>query len=629
MELSFQHANPGDGNESTILRIDGLLPDQPVCLLVDAGTGVDVADALGPDEYLTGVLLTHAHLDHYQQLGENVMDGAPIYCSESTATVLEETLELGVREYDLSNVDTVRNALEPVSGWTTVVEGLELYPLPAGHTLGAAGFLLRIEDGDETVTVLVTGDFTRRHTAGYEPMPGTLPVDVDVLVVNAVTREQYEETLDDALDTLLSRAQAGSRVVAATSGLRGVQIAYQLGHLADELGRSLPIRVVGQAAKLAEALDYDVPNVEWVPTFSDPDDVLEAGGVTVSAPEVPVGGSTAVLYREIADDPGATFVQLTSGGTDEVSGAACTTARYVLSNHPTRETIDELVTGLAPIHVVVSHQTGRAADRYKDEYRSYVWAPSDERAYTLRDDTGWTAPPWVTEQTKRLVWEHRRKQGLRLVESTDDLPTPGRTATPNLAGEGIDVGHFERKFAGPSGTDDRPVETAADDRPAETATDDRPTETATTDVTSDGVGDRANVREAAAADTDHAEVGGITTDTAGSVETARGTGETADASGTTAGDADDSTDDSAGDSAGDSASDSTGDSTPKSADDGPSMRVVLARLARLEAALDGEVHDATVVDAGDDVVLLRLGDAPTGLAHGDEVGVRIVPEFDR
>ncbi|MFC5368160.1 MBL fold metallo-hydrolase [Salinirubrum litoreum] len=577
MELSFQHANPGAGNESTILRIDGLLPDQPVCLLVDAGAGVDVADALGPDEYLTGILLTHAHLDHYRSLGENLVDGAPIYAATPTATVLDRVLDLGVGEYDLSNVDAVRNALEPVADWTTIVEGLELSPLPAGHTLGAAGFLLRIEDDDETVTVLVTGDFTRRHTAGYEPMPGTLPVDVDVLVVNAVTREQYAETLDDALDTLLSRARAGSRVVAATSGLRGVQIAYQLGHLADDLDVDLPIRVVGQAARLAETLDYDVPNVEWVPTFADADDVLEPGGVTVSGPEVPVGGSTAVLYREIADDPDATFVQLTGGGTDDVTGTACTTARYVLSNHPTRETVDELVTTLAPIHVVVNHQTGRGADRYKDEYRSYVWAPSDERAYTLRDDTGWTAPPWVTEQTKRLVWEHRREHGPRVVESGDDLPTPGRVDTPDLAAEGVDVARFRREYSDTAGSD------------------------------ADAGADRAAVREATSADSTRSEVGSVPTSTGDSAAPASDSTSAADGSGGQSGD----------------------DSPPASSADGPSTRVVLARLARLEAALDGEVHDATVVDAGDDVTLLRLADVPAGLEHGDEVGVRIVPEFDR
>lgn len=598
MELSFQHANPGAGNESTILRIDGLLPDQPVCLLVDAGAGVDVTDALGPDEYLTGILLTHAHLDHYCRLGENLVDGAPIYTAAPTATVLDRVLDLGVREYDLTNVDAIRDALEPVSGWTTIVEGLELYPLPAGHTPGAAGFLLRIADGDETVTVLVTGDFTRRHTAGYEPMPGTLPVDVDVLVVNAVTREQYAETLDDALDTLLSRAQAGSRVVAATSGLRGVQIAYQLGHLADELDTDLPIRVVGQAAKLADALDYDVPNVEWVSTFSDPDDVLEPGGVTVSGPEVPVGGSTAVLYREIADDPDATFVQLTGGGTDDVTGTACTTARYVLSNHPTRGTVDELVTSLAPIHVVVSHQTGRGADRYKDEYRSYVWAPSDERAYTLRDDTGWTAPPWVTEQTKRLVWEHRRERGPRVVDSGDDLPTPGRVDTPDLAGEGIDVTRFRRQYTDTVTSDSG----ATADRPGAP-----PTATAT-GTTTDGTGaDRAGVREAISGDSERTDVGSVPT-----------------ATGDSAASASDSTN------AGDGSGDQSGEGSPPAlSEDGPGTRVVLARLARLEAALDGEVHDATVVDAGDDVVMLKLADAPAALDHGDEVGLRIVPEFDR
>jgi putative mRNA 3-end processing factor len=62
-------------------------------VLVDAGTDVAVDDLLADDEYLTAVVLTHAHADHYQSLAANLRDGAPIYASEATARILESVLD--------------------------------------------------------------------------------------------------------------------------------------------------------------------------------------------------------------------------------------------------------------------------------------------------------------------------------------------------------------------------------------------------------------------------------------------------------------------------------------------------------------------------------------------------------
>ena len=63
MNVSYQHANPYDGNESFLLRFEQEM-GQTACILVDAGAGVDIDDLLGDDKYLTAVLLTHAHSDH-------------------------------------------------------------------------------------------------------------------------------------------------------------------------------------------------------------------------------------------------------------------------------------------------------------------------------------------------------------------------------------------------------------------------------------------------------------------------------------------------------------------------------------------------------------------------------------
>ncbi|PSP40075.1 MBL fold hydrolase, partial [Halobacteriales archaeon QH_7_65_31] len=92
MEIQFQHANPHSGRESVVLRIDGLLTDQTVCVLVDAGQNVSTDDLLDEDtgEYLSAICLTHAHLDHYQSLGDALAHGAPVYAATDTATMLED-----------------------------------------------------------------------------------------------------------------------------------------------------------------------------------------------------------------------------------------------------------------------------------------------------------------------------------------------------------------------------------------------------------------------------------------------------------------------------------------------------------------------------------------------------------
>lgn len=111
MRVSFQNANLRGGNESTLLRFtDG---DTGAVLLVDSGAGVDLDSTLAAGEYLNGILLTHAHIDHYRTLGKNVRHNAPIYTSPATAAVLERALPEAQQDNDLGDVDAVLAALEP------------------------------------------------------------------------------------------------------------------------------------------------------------------------------------------------------------------------------------------------------------------------------------------------------------------------------------------------------------------------------------------------------------------------------------------------------------------------------------------------------------------------------------
>ena len=445
MEIQFQHANPHSGRESVVLRIDGLLTDQTVCVLVDAGQNVSTDDLLDEDtgEYLSAICLTHAHLDHYQSLGDALAHGAPVYAATDTATMLEDVFAAGADHYDLSNTDRVLDQLEPIGEWTQIVSGLRVHPVPAGHTPGAAGFLFEVTDDDECRTILVTGDFTSRRAAGYPGFDNDLPVDVDVLVLTAATSEPFEATLTDAVGTVCERVWAGSTVLATASGLTGLQLAYLLGHLADQWDERLPITLAGHAAKLYDRLDYSVPNVETVAEFTDPTTVLATDGVTIAGPEVPIDGSAERLFEAITDDPGATLVQLINGGSSPVTSAACTTYDFSLSNHPEPETIDDTVETLSPVHVVITHQQGAAANQYKDKYDSFVWATDTTDCYTLLDESGWTPPPWVTESTTRRVQSGTTNVngvlGDAIADEAIPLPSVTRLGDIDLDAEGLDL----------------------------------------------------------------------------------------------------------------------------------------------------------------------------------------------
>ncbi len=99
-------------------------------------------------------------------------------------------------------------------------------PVPAGHTLGAAGFLFRIDDlqNNETVTVLTTGDFTTRPVGGYPSLTIPESIDIDIMIANAATSPHFEDKLNDALEVLLERGLSGATTLVAASALTGVHM---------------------------------------------------------------------------------------------------------------------------------------------------------------------------------------------------------------------------------------------------------------------------------------------------------------------------------------------------------------------------------------------------------------------
>ncbi len=455
MDISYQNANVYEGNESTLLRFhtnDGTT----ACILIDAGDGVDLDALLADDEYLNAILLTHGHIDHYRTLGDNVRHNAPIYTAPATATIVERALPEAQKHNDLGAVSDALDALEPIEDWTAILPNLEVRPIPVGHTPGAVGFVIRFHDeastnsafDDEMQYLLATGDFTTRPCAGYPGLETALPVDIDAVLLNVATTDEYTTHLNDSLRTILERGFAGSSVVVATSALTGVHYATLLGHLADELDRTLPIRLVGQTAKLWDDLDFDTPNAESQRVFSEPSEVLDSGAITICGPDEPVRGSAKRLFGAIENDPSAVFVQLTTGGAEPVSGGSCTAHAFEVINHPTPETLDETVAELAPQHVVIKHATGGELNRFQKRYdECFTWGTNDSHEHTLYESGEWVAPGWLTDRVaQKIRMQQWQALGDKPVATRENFPVPERTPI-DVATEGVAVDEFRDQFS--------------------------------------------------------------------------------------------------------------------------------------------------------------------------------------
>lgn len=441
MYLSFQHANPEAGNESFLLRF-GMGADETACVLVDAGHGVDLDRLLGPTDRLVAICLTHAHLDHYSELSAAHRDDVPVFTSPATAAVLDDVFDVAGSEYDVETTDDVTKSITPIEDWTPVSPDIEIHPVPAGHVPGAAGFLMRVTDGDQSHHILATGDFTRRQAGGFPGLDAENLVDVDVLFLTGATNDDFETTITEAMGTALEHANGGAPTLLATSGLVGVHCAYLLSALADEYDIHVPVRVVGQVAKLYEALDYDCPDVEAIPYFQHTDDCLRPGAIVIAGPEIPTERSSGRLFGVLRDDPNACVVQLVGSGEDPLIEGKCTTHAYELANHPRRETLVEVHDAIEPTETVITHRHGGARDAFND-LSSVVWGAGDIDEYTLFDGNSWRLPPWMPGQT--LTRDHGRSvgqiAGADLLASFS-VPSIDRHEEPNLESEGIDESHI-------------------------------------------------------------------------------------------------------------------------------------------------------------------------------------------
>ncbi|MGD1146718.1 MAG: MBL fold metallo-hydrolase [Thermoanaerobaculaceae bacterium] len=376
-----------------------------------------------PEDSLTAVVLTHAHIDHTGFLPRLVREGfgGPTYVTPPTSRLLQAVLpdaahlqeeearfatKVGSSRHSpalpLFTVRDARRALGTLRGVpfgqrTTLRPGIEFAYHRQGHILGAAAVELRIKvAGGDHLTIYFSGDVGRYDVPILkepEPYPGS-----SVLVVESTygdrlhdpgdPREQLAEVINEAA------GRKGIILVPAFAIDRTQELLYLLRELIeDEAIPPLPIFLDSPMAREATAAyracaqEHDAEMRQLVRSGVDPlvpptlqvvgrvdeskrlNDV-SGSAIIISASGMATGGRILHHLRRRLPDPSATvvFVGFQAEGTR---------GRRILDGEPEVKIFGEMV----PVSAQVRSITSLSAHADADELT--IWAGAPETAPSI------------------------------------------------------------------------------------------------------------------------------------------------------------------------------------------------------------------------------------------------------
>ncbi|MCK4998632.1 MAG: MBL fold metallo-hydrolase [Anaerohalosphaera sp.] len=220
-----------------------------------------------PPASIDAVLLTHAHLDHCGLLPKLVREGfkGRVYCHQATAEIAKVVLldAAHLQEEDASykrrrHGKEGRKSKRPVVPLYTTVDAEAAFPLfkpvryertnqiapnveatffNAGHILGASMIKIKVTDGDDSRTVLFSGD------VGRYDMPilknPTVFEDADYVLIESTYGNRVHESyadIKDAIENAVNDAikSGGNIIVPSFSVERAQDVLYYLNELIIE-----------------------------------------------------------------------------------------------------------------------------------------------------------------------------------------------------------------------------------------------------------------------------------------------------------------------------------------------------------------------------------------------------------
>ena len=229
-------------------------------IIIDSGAAIDIDGNLmtiDVEEFLKennisinciqGILVTHAHLDHYGSLEKFNKYGIKIFMTEETRALIKITN----KEFNIKNINIIYPQEEFQLGRFQIV------PYINGHILGSVAY--SIKAGNKKI--MFTGDFCLNNQWTIEGMSLKDKRDVDILVMETTYgNKSFSLTYNDKMESI--------KEIVKTSLKYGIQTiipafaigrAQELAKILEELSEEYKILIDGSAAEITK---YYIKNTE-------------------------------------------------------------------------------------------------------------------------------------------------------------------------------------------------------------------------------------------------------------------------------------------------------------------------------------------------------------------------------
>ncbi len=220
-----------------------------------------------PAESVHAVLLTHAHLDHCGRIPKLVKEGftGPVYSSAATADIAkiimldsahiqEEDIKHKLKRHEregrtspfpyepLYTTEDAENAVKlfrnaPYEKEVQIAEGITASFFEAGHIFGSTSIKLKITQGDETRTLLFSGDVGRWDVPIIRD-PAVIGAADYVLVESTYGDRDHKpvDSIPDALADIVNRTveRGGNIVIPSFAVERTQELLFHLSNLLEK-----------------------------------------------------------------------------------------------------------------------------------------------------------------------------------------------------------------------------------------------------------------------------------------------------------------------------------------------------------------------------------------------------------